>query len=66
MKRWSVAVLAVAVIGFLGALAWFALAVPDRVPMHSNAAGEADRWGSKSAALAVLGVTGGALAAISR
>lgn len=68
-EKWSRAAFATVAIAYALTLAWLALSLPDRVPTHFDAAGEADGWSSKPAALAMwagLGVFilgGGALLA---
>lgn len=58
MKRWS-AVFAAAAAVFVGVLVWFAAVAPDSVPGHFNAAGQVDRWDSKTSFLIVMVAVGG-------
>jgi uncharacterized membrane protein len=41
------AIAAIGLLGLLAVVAWYWVDLPARVPMHFNAAGQADRWGSK-------------------
>lgn len=47
---------------FAAVWVWFGLYAPDVVPGHFDAAGQVDRWDSKGALLAILGVLGAAMA----
>lgn len=52
----------IALVAFLAAWVWFGLSAPAAVPAHFNSAGQVDRWDSKFAFLAVIGVLAAVLA----
>src|SRR5699024_5801889 len=49
---WILVLMAVLTAAWLGILAWQVAVLPDRVPTHFGARGEADGWSSKAGALA--------------
>lgn len=48
---WILVLMAVLTVAWLGILAWQVAVLPERVPMHFGAGGEADGWSSKGGAL---------------
>ncbi|UVE96639.1 DUF1648 domain-containing protein [Dietzia sp. B32] len=49
---WILALSAAVILVWLGVLAWQVAALPERVPTHFGAGGEADGWSSRNGALA--------------
>lgn len=50
--RWILVLMAVLTVVWLGILSWQVAVLPDRVPTHFGAGGEANGWSSKGGALA--------------
>ena len=56
--QWPRRAFAAVVAAYVAVLARLALTLPDRVPLHFGAGGDADRWGSRTEALVTWTVVG--------